>query len=110
MVLNDVAHRADRVVEAAAVGDVEVLAHRDLHRRDEVPVPDRLEDRVREPQVEDVLDRHLPEVVVDPVQLGLVEERVELLIQLARRRPVVPERLLDDDARVLREARLGEPP
>ncbi len=33
VVLDDVAHRADRVVEVAAVGDVEVLRHRDLARR-----------------------------------------------------------------------------
>jgi hypothetical protein len=32
---------------------------------DEVPVPDRLEDPVREPEDEDVLDRLLAEVVVD---------------------------------------------
>ncbi len=98
VVLHDVAHRADRVVEVAAVGDVEVLAHRDLHRRDELPVPDRLEDRVREAEVEDVLDRHLPEEVVDAVQLRLVDEGVQLGVQLARGREVVAERLLDDDS------------
>ncbi len=108
VVLHDVAHRADRVVEVPAVGDVEVLAHRDLHGRDELPVPDRLEDRVREAQVEDVLDRHLPEEVVDAVQLRLVDQRVEGRVQLAGRREVVAERLLDDDARVLRETRLRE--
>ena len=67
-------------------------------------VPDRLEDRVCEAQVEDVLDRHLPEEVVDPVQLGFVDERMQSLVQLPRGREVVPERLLDDDTGVLREA------
>ena len=98
MVLHDVAHRADRVVEVAAVGDAEVLAHRDLHRGDELPVPDRLEDRVREAEVEDVLDRHLPEEVVDAVKLRLVDEGVQLGVQLACGREVVAERLLDDDS------------
>ena len=101
MVLDDVAHRADRVVEVAAARDVEVLAHQDLHGRDEMSVPDRLEDRVCEAQVEDVLDRHLPEEVADPVQLGFVDERMQSLVQLPRGREVVPERLLDDDTGVL---------
>ncbi len=74
-----------------------------------MPVPDRLEDRVREAQVEDVLDRHLPEEVVDAVELRLVDERVQALVQLARRGEVVAERLLDDDASVLGEARVREP-
>ena len=108
VVLDDVAHRADRVVEVTAVGDVEVLAHGDLHARDEVPVPDRLEDRVREAQVEDVLDRHLPEEVVDAVELRLVDERVQLRVQRARGGEVVAERLLDDDARVLGETGVGQ--
>ena len=108
MVLHDVAHRPDRVVEVPAVGDVEVLSHRDLHGGDEVPVPDRLEDRVREAEVEDVLDGHLPEEVVDAVELGLVDVRVQLGVQRARRREVVAERLLDDDARVGRHACFGQ--
>ena len=105
MVLDDVAHRAHRVVEVPAIGDVEVLAHSDLHAGDELPVPDRLEDRVREAQVEDVLDGHLSEEVVDPVELRLVDQRVQLGVEGARGREVVAERLLDDDPRVLGETR-----
>ena len=108
VVLDDVPHRPDRVVEVAAVFDVEVLGHRDLDRGDEVAVPDRLEDGVREPQVEDVLDGHLPEEVVDPEDLGLVDQLVQLGVQLAGGREVVSERLLDDDARVLRQVLLRE--
>jgi hypothetical protein len=54
----------------------------------------------REPQVQDLGQPHLAQEVVDAVQLRLVEVLVDLLIQLARRRQVVPERLLDDDAGV----------
>jgi hypothetical protein len=68
----------------------------------------RLEDRVREAEVEDVLDGHLPEEVVDAVELRLVDQRVELGIQRARGREVVPERLLDDDARALGESCLRQ--
>ena len=66
VVLDDVAHGADGVVERAAVGDVEVLGHRDLEVVDPLPVPQRLEQRVGEPQHEQVLDRLLAEEVVDP--------------------------------------------
>ena len=48
---HDVAQRTDRVVEAAAVVDAEVLRHRDLDAVDVVAAPDRLEDRVGEAQV-----------------------------------------------------------
>jgi hypothetical protein len=57
---DDVAQRADRVVEVAAVLDPEVLGHRDLDRLEVVPAPQRLEHRVREAQVEDLLEAHLP--------------------------------------------------
>ena len=108
VVLHDVAHRPDGLVEAAAVCDAEVLAHRDLHRGDELPVPDRLEDRVGEAEVEDVLDGHLPEEVVDPVELRLVDERMELGVEFARGGKVVPERLLDHDPGVLGESLLRQ--
>ena len=105
---DDVAQRADRVVEVAAVLDAEVLRHRDLDGLDVVPVPDRLEHRVREAEVDDLLDPHLPEVVVDAVELRLVDVLVQLVGERPRRGHVVPERLLDDDPRVRRHARLGE--
>ena len=103
-----VAQRADRVVEVAAVVDAEVLGHRDLDAGDVVAVPDRLEDRVREPQVEDLGQPHLPEEVVDPVELLLVHVRGQLVGQRACRLEIVAERLLDDDPRVLREAGAGQ--
>ena len=80
---DDVAQRADRVVEVAAVLDAEVLRHRDLDGLEVVAVPDRLEHRVREPEVEDLLEAHLPEVVVDPVELRLVDVLVQLVGELA---------------------------
>ena len=75
---DDVAERADRVVEVAAILDAEALGHRDLHALDVVPVPDRLEHRVREAQEEELLEAHLPEEVVDAVDLRLVDVLVQL--------------------------------
>ena len=110
MVDHDVAQRADRVVEVAAVVDAEVLRHRDLDAARVVAAPDRLEDRVREPQVQDLLEPHLPEVVVDPEQLRLVDVLVQLVGEVARGLLVVAERLLDHDARVLRQAGVARGP
>ena len=109
MVDDDVAERTDRVVEVAAVGDTEVLGHRDLHRLDVVAVPDRFEHRVGEAQVQDLLEAHLAEVVVDAEQLRLVDVLVELRGERPRRFEVVTERLLDDDSGVAREIRVVQP-
>ena len=109
MVDDDVAERADGIVEVAAILDSEVLRHRDLDGGDVVPAPDRLEHRVREAQEDDLVGAHLPEVVVDPEELGLVDVGMELVRQRTGGLEVVPERLLDHDARVLRQARIGQP-
>ena len=89
----------------AAILDPEALRHRDLDRGDVVAVPDRLEVRVREAEVQELVETHLPEEVVDPVQLRLVDVLVDLRRELARRLEIVAERLLDHDARRL----LGQP-
>ena len=70
---NDVADRARLLVERGAALDADRLGDGDLDVVDELAVPDRLEDPVREPQREHVLDRLLAEVVVDPEDLALVE-------------------------------------
>ena len=105
---HDVSERPDRIVEVAAVGDAEVLGHGDLHAVDVVAVPHGLEHRVREAQVEDLLEAHLAEVVVDPEDLRLVD----VLVQVGGERPsrieVVAERLLDDDPAVLGETGIRE--
>ena len=110
VVLHDVAHRADLVVERATIGDVEVLGHRDLDRGDELPVPDRFEHGVREPQEHHVDDRQLPQEVVDAVQLRLVDVGVELGVERLRRSEVVAEGLLDHDPRAGGEAGVVQAP
>ena len=70
MVLEDVADRAGLLVERRAALDPDRLGDRDLDVVDELAVPDRLEDAVREPQRQHVLDRLLAEVVVDPEDLA----------------------------------------
>ena len=58
--------------------------------------------------MEDLVDAHLPEVVVDPVQLRLVDVLVQLGRERVGRLEVVSERLLDDDARAFRQAGVAE--
>ena len=89
----------DSVVVAAAGAHPEVLGHGDLHVVDVAPVPDRLEDGVAEPQHQQVLDRLLPQVVVDAVDLPLAEDEVQARVQLLGRGQVLAERLLHDQAR-----------
>ena len=73
MVLHHVPE-APRLLEVAAARlDAEGLGAGDLHVIDEAIVPDRLEDAVRESEHQQVLDGLLPEVVIDPVDLPLVE-------------------------------------
>ena len=106
---HDVPQRADRVVEVTAVLHPEALGHGDLHAGEAVPVPDRLQHRVGEAEVEELLETHLPEEVVDPVDLGLVEVLVELGRERAGRVLVVTEGLLDDHTRSCGEAGCREP-
>ena len=65
VVLHHVADRAGLVIELAAILHAEVLGHGDLDAAHMVAVPDRLEHRIGETRVEDVLHRLLAEIVVD---------------------------------------------
>src|ERR687893_269944 len=85
-------------IERSTLLDAERLRDRDLDVVDELAVPDRLEDPVRETQGQHVLDGLLAEVVVDAEDLVLREEPGDRLVEAPRRREVVAERLLDDQA------------
>ena len=94
MVLQHVPGGAGGVVEAGPGADADVLGHGDLHRVDVLGVPQRLEQVVGEPQGEDVLDRLLAQVVVDPEDVLAGEDVVDQVVERLRRRQVVAERLL----------------
>ena len=110
MVDDYVAERADGVVEVAAIVDAEVLRQRDLDALDVVAVPDGLQHPVGEAQVEDLLEAHLPEVVIDPVQLRLVHVLVELLGQRSGGAAIVAERLLDHNPGGVRQPGFAQAP
>ena len=99
MVLDHVAQRPGAVVEGpAAAFHAHRLGGRDLHVIDELPVQQRLEDRVAEAEGQQVLHRFLAQVMVDAVDLVLVELLEYVDVQRLRRRQVAAERLLDDHA------------
>ena len=82
VVLDNVTQTAHPVVEAAPALDPEVLRHSDLHAADVVTVPQRLEHGVGEPQMQDVLHRQLPQEMVDPIELCLLQDRPQPGIEL----------------------------
>src|SRR5690625_906075 len=96
VVLDDVPCGADPVVVAGAAADADVLGHGDLHVVDVVVVPHRLEELVGEAHRQDVLDRLLAQVVVDPEDRVLGEDLGDDGVELARGLEVVAEGLLDD--------------
>ena len=108
MILDDVADDAGLLVEGAAALDAERLGHRDVHALDVLPVPDRLEKRVGEPEVQDVLHRFLAQVVIDSEDRVFGKRAMERRVERAGRLEVAPERLLDDDAGACRAAGLRE--
>lgn len=87
---------AGRFVEVGALIQAERFRYVDLDVIDEVAVPDRLEQAIRETQGEHVLGGLLAEEVVDPEYVGLVEDLVHLPVELDRGLQIGAERLLHD--------------
>src|SRR5256885_10083599 len=96
MVWDHVPQRTSRLIKAPAAADIKGLGHSDLNMIDMVTIPDRFKHAVGETQDQDILDRLLAEIVIDPVNLMLVDEVQQIAIQGARRSEFRAERLLDD--------------
>src|SRR6202022_2589709 len=90
------------LVEMAPPFDTKTLRHRDLHALDIAPIPDRFEKRIGETKQHEILHRLFAQVVVDAKYRGLLEHRVQGLVESLRGGQVASERLLDDDAGVAR--------
>src|SRR5690606_40607755 len=65
-------------LETPATLDAERLRHRQLYARDVPVVPDRLEEAVREAEVDQVLHRLLAEEMIDAEDARLVEHLREM--------------------------------
>ncbi len=97
MVLHHVANRAYFLVEGAAALHAEVLRHGDLHVLNVFAVPDRLEKRVGEAEVQNVLHGFLAQIVIDAENRGLIEYLVQGSIERLRAVQIPAKGLLDDD-------------
>ena len=86
-----------RLVERGTHAEPKRLRNVDLHMIDEVAIPDRLEQPVGEAEREDVLRRFLAQEVIDPEDLILGKDLVQLGIQRDRALEVRAERLFHDD-------------
>ena len=93
-----VAQRAGGLVIAGPIFHAHGLGGGDLDTVNVAPVPDRLEDAVREAEGHDVLDRRLAEVVVDAVDLVLTEDPADFGVEVPRGVEVTAEGFLKDDA------------
>ena len=81
MVLDHVADRAGGVVVGAPAAGHPTSSATVICTRRRAGGPDRLEERVAEPQGQDVLDGLLAQVMVDPVDLVLLEDPRDVAVQ-----------------------------
>jgi predicted dinucleotide-utilizing enzyme len=84
MILDHVADGTGRIVEEAAALDAEILRHGDLHALDMVAIPERLQKRIREAEVQHVMHRPLPEAMIDAESRRLVECAEQDSVELPR--------------------------
>src|SRR6266516_3436139 len=99
MVLHHVASGAGLVVKTSAALYAEVLCHSDFHTLDVVAIPKGFDKGVGETEGKQVVNCPLAQVVVNTKDIGLIERPKQNLVQLLRRREIVPEGFLNDDAR-----------
>src|SRR6266851_3065341 len=99
MVLHYVANGAGLVVKTSAALYPEVLRHGDFHALDVVAVPEGFDEGVGETEGEEVVNCSLAQVVINAKDVGFIESPKQNLVQLLRRREIVPEGFFDDDAR-----------
>jgi hypothetical protein len=99
VVLHHVAHGAGGFVVAPAPFHAERLCRRDLNVIDIVTIPHGFERAVGELKSEEILHDLFTQKIIDAVDIILMEATSNVGVESARRCEVVPEWLLDDDAR-----------
>ena len=104
VVLDHVAQAAGGFVKRAAILHAEILGQGDLDAGHVVAVPDRLQERIGEAEIEDIHDRLLPEEVIDAEDRVFRKHRPRDAVEFPRRGQVAAERLFDDDAGMLGQA------
>ena len=85
------------IIIPGSVLDTDRLGDGDLDMIDVIAVPDRLEDRVRKSQHEDVLNGFLAEVMIDSIDLGFAEVAADTIVQFNGTLKVSAERFFKDE-------------
>ena len=80
MVWDHVTQCTGCIIEAAATTDIQRFSDGDLHMIDVIAIPDRLEHAVGETQHQDVLNRLLTEIMIDPVELALLDQLQQIAV------------------------------
>src|SRR6266446_9842779 len=104
MILHHIADCTSLFVKFPSARDTKILSHRDLHTFDVIPIPDRLEKRVRETEVEYILHRFLAKIMINPKDSWLRKNRVQYLVQSLGRGQVPSKGLLEDHASIFSAA------
>ena len=99
VILHHVAQRSGRFVVTGAAFHPERFRRGDLNVIDVARIPDRLENRVRETQHQNVLRRLFAEKMIDPVSLIFRKGIADDPIKLARRRKIAAKRFFHHHAR-----------
>src|SRR5215831_11354337 len=99
MVLDHIADRSSLIVKPSAALNPEVFRHRDLDALNVVAVPEGLHKCVGEAERHHIVHSSLTEVMVDAEDVGFIEGTEQNLVQFLRGCQIVPEGLLDYDAR-----------
>jgi hypothetical protein len=108
VVLDDVAQATCGFVEATALADAEVFGQRHLHAGHVGPVPDRLGKGIGEPEIQDVHDRFLAQVMIDAKDRRLGKHLVRDLIEFDCGGQVAAEGLFHDQAGIVGDAGAAE--
>ena len=98
VILDHVAERSGLLVVGPSMLDAEVFRDGDLDVLHRVAVPDRFEDRVGKAKRQEILHGLFAQVVIDPIDLGLLKVAMQQRIQGPGRMKVVSEWFLDHDA------------
>src|SRR6185437_4895323 len=108
MVLKHIPDRARRIVKSASPRDAKRLRHGDLHAMNIVAIPDWFKECVGKAEEKQILHGFLAKVMVNAEDSRFGKDRVQYSVQFSCGGKVVPERLFDNDARILSTARFSE--
>src|SRR5690606_38184621 len=97
VILYHVSESTGAFVIAATIFDSSLFRHRDLHRINVIPVPERFEQGVCKTKSQDILHSLFAEIVVYAVNLFFLEVLRKHLIKLYSSLFIMPKRLFDDN-------------